>query len=284
MNNIKKMERLPEKKTQGVVSVFQIPLKITVQEGSFLHIGGSPSPLTEKKAPVFSVDGKPVIPASSFKGAFRYQVEQLLLKQKSELKTKLKISDDNLLKPCIPAPIPSKAEKKLFESGYRDVPCKIDVYEDRIEIPEKNKNNTTIGLCPVCYFFGATGLMGFLRIPNFWPEEGEFRIDQTSIRIDRESGTAARGAIVTAEQVKPGTVFKGILEIISQQNTLQFGRAREIGGTKVDLWLDGIASEPLDKSQLLLINEILIPALNNLTVLGGQKSKGGGKILIELDA
>lgn len=82
MNNIEKMKSLPEKRTQGVLSVLQIPLKITVQEGSFLHIGGSPSPLTEKKAPVFSVDGKPTIPASSFKGAFRYQVEQLLIQQR----------------------------------------------------------------------------------------------------------------------------------------------------------------------------------------------------------
>ncbi|MEG8946753.1 RAMP superfamily CRISPR-associated protein [Rosettibacter firmus] len=282
MNNIEKMESLPKKSTQGVLSVLQIPLKITVQEGSFLHIGGSPSPLTEKKAPVFSVDGKPAIPASSFKGAFRYQVEQLLLKQKNSLKEKFKISDDNLLKPCIPAPRPSHAEKKLFKSGYRSH-CEIKVDEDRIEIPKEKENDTPIGVCPVCYFFGATGLMGFLRIPNFWPEEGEFRIDQTSIRIDRESGTAATGAIVTAEQVKPGTIFKGAMEIILQQNTLQFGKAREIGETKVDLWLDGIASKPLEESQLLLINEILIPALNNVTILGGQKSKGAGKILIELD-
>lgn len=280
MNNIGKMGSLPEMRTQGVLSVLQIPLKITVQEGSFLHIGGSPSPLAEKKAPVFSVDGRPTIPASSFKGAFRYQVEQLLVKQKSELKTKLGISNDNILRPCIPAPRPSQAEKELFNSGYRKH-CEIKVEEDRIEIPEEN--NTPIGLCPVCYFFGATGLMGFLRIPNFWPEAGGFRIDQTSIRIDRGSGTAATGAIVTAEQVKPGTVFKGTVEIISQQNTLQFGKAREIGGTKVDLWLDGIASKLLDESQLLLINEILIPALNNVTVLGGQKSKGAGKILIALE-
>jgi len=124
--------------------------------------------------------------------------------------------------------------------------------------------------------------MGFLRIPNFWPKTGEYRIDQTSIRIDRKSGTAATGAIVTGEQVKPGTIFKGTLEIVAQQGTFQFGKAREIGGTNVDPWLDGIASKPIGEAQLLLINEILIPALNNINVIGGQKSKGAGKILIEL--
>jgi len=279
MNEIAKMENLPESRQQGVQTVLQIPLKITVKEGSFLHIGGSPSPLTEKKAPVFSVDGKPVIPASSFKGAFRYQVEQLLIDEKDDLKQKLEITDNELTKPCIPAPRLSKAEQKLLQLGYRKH-CEIKVEEDRVEIPQKN--GRPIGICPVCYFFGATGLMGFLRIPNFWPEAGEYRIDQTSIRIDRESGTAATGAIVTGEQVKPGTIFKGTLEIVTQQRAFQFGRAREIGGTKVDLWLDGIAPKPIDEAQLLLINEILIPALNNITALGGQRSKGAGKISIEL--
>lgn len=278
MNNIEKFKKLPESQQQGILTVFQIPLEITIQQGSFLHIGGSPSPLTEKKAPVFSVDGKPAIPASSFKGAFRYQVEQLLIAKKNDLKSKLGITNDELIKPCIPAPNPSKAEKELFMSGYRRH-CVIKVEENKVEIPKENY--IPIGLCPVCYLFGATGIMGFLRIPNYWPEAGDYTIDQTSIRIDRESGTAATGAIVTGEQVKPGTVFKGTLEIIAKQGIFQFGRAREIGGAKVDLWLDGIASKPVEEDQLLLINEILIPALNNITVLGGQKSKGAGKVKIE---
>ncbi len=275
MKSIEKMEKLPESKKQGILTVLQIPLKITVQEGSFLHIGGSPSPLSEKDAPVFSVDGKPAIPASSFKGAFRYQVEQLLIAKKDELKLKLRISNDKLIRPCIPAPRPSKAEQELLQSVYRKA-CEIKVEENNVEIPKE-------GLCPVCYLFGATGLMGFLRIPNFWPETGEYSIDQTSIRIDRESGTAAHRALVKGEQVKPGTIFKGTLEIVSQQGTFQFGRPREIGGIKVDLWLDEVVSTPVEKVQLLLINEILIPALNNITVLGGQKSKGAGKVSIELN-
>lgn len=284
MNKIEKMKNLPGSRQQGIQTVLQIPLKITVEKDSFLHIGGSPSPLTEKKAPVFSVDGKPVIPASSFKGAFRYQVEQLLIDKKDDLKQKLGITDDELIKPCIPAPRPSKAEQKLLQLGYRKH-CEIKVEEDRVGIPQKNgrPNGRPIGICPVCYFFGATGLMGFLRIPNFWPEAGEYRIEQTSIRIDRESGTAATGAIVTGEQVKPGTLFKGTIEIVAKQRTFQFGRTREIGGTKVDLWLDGIASKPVEEAQLLLINEILIPALNNITILGGQKSKGAGKVKIEIE-
>lgn len=274
MNSIKALDKLPESKQQGIMTVFQMPMKITVQEKSFLHIGGSPSPLTEKKAPVFSVDGEPVIPASSFKGAFRYQLEQLLINKKNELKSKLGIDDDDLMKPCIPAPRPSRAEQELFKFGYRKH-CEIKVDEDNVDIPKD-------GICPVCYFFGATGLMGLLHIPNFWPEVGEHRIDQTGIRIDRKSGTAATGAMVTGEQVKSGTTFKGILEIIAKQGVFEFGRSREIGGTKIDLWLKGITSRSIGDAQLLLINELLIPALNNVTVLGGQKSKGAGKVIIEL--
>jgi Uncharacterized protein predicted to be involved in DNA repair (RAMP superfamily) len=280
MDKIEKMENLPESKQQGILTVLQIPLKITVQEGSFLHIGGSPSPLSGKDAPVFSVDGKPAIPASSFKGAFRYQVEQLLIARKDNLKSELAITDDKPIRPCIPAPRPSIAEQELLKLGYRRH-CEIKVEEDKVEIPKED--NRPIGLCPVCYLFGATGLMGFLRIPNFWPEVGEYRIDQTSIRIDRESGTAAHRALVKGEQVKPGAMFKGMLEIIAQQRTFHFGRAREIGGTKVDLWLDGITSKSMEEAQLLLINEILISALNNITVLGGQKSKGAGKVMLEID-
>ena len=117
MSDINKLDKLPTSVKQGILNVFQIPLKITVQEGSFLHIGGSPSPLTEKKAPVFSVGGRPAIPASSFKGAFRSQVEQLLIIKKDELKKICRITNDSLIKPCIPAPRPSKAEKDLLKSG-----------------------------------------------------------------------------------------------------------------------------------------------------------------------
>lgn len=275
MNSIETIRPLPESKQEGILNVLQIPLKITVQEGSFLHIGGSPSPLTEKKAPVFSVDGRPVIPASSFKGAFRYQVEQLLISKRNDLKPKLGVTDNEPIKPCIPAPRPSKGEKELLKAGYREC-CEIKVETDRVKVPQA-------GLCPVCYFFGATGIMGFLRIPNFWPGTGEYRIEQTNIRIDRESGTAASGAIVTGEQVKPGTVFKGVLEIVDKQGAFDFGKPRKIGGRKLDLWLDGIASKPADEAKLLLINEVLIPALNNITVLGGQKSKDAGKVRIEVE-
>jgi CRISPR/Cas system CMR subunit Cmr6 (Cas7 group RAMP superfamily) len=64
-------------------------------------------------------DGKPAIPASSLKGAFRYQLEQILINKKNELKSELGLNNADLLKPCIPAPKPSEAEKQLLNFGYR---------------------------------------------------------------------------------------------------------------------------------------------------------------------
>jgi CRISPR/Cas system CSM-associated protein Csm3 (group 7 of RAMP superfamily) len=281
MSAIQPLAQLPAREAVGNQLLFALSLKITVAEGSFLHIGGTPSPLTEKKQPVFTVDGQPVIPASSFKGAFRHQVELLMIQKKDRLAQDLGLLGQNadLLEPSIPAPKPSRAEKEL-KDYRREGNCELRVDEEgKITVnPSPNA-----GLCPACYFFGATGLEGFLRITNFFPQSGEWRIDQTRIRIDRKTQTAASGAIVTGEQVKPGSVFRGVIYLFQERHGASLGRCREIGGTKVDLWLLSW-SEPDDtKRQLYLINNILIPALDNLKVLGGQKSLGAGRVEITLD-
>jgi len=273
---IQQLEQLPQLERLGNQAFFTLPLKITVAEGSFLHIGGTGSVLSKKDQPIFSVDGQPVVPASSFKGAFRHQVELLLIDKKADLAQALDLSGNkaDLLKPSIPAPRPSKAEQDLFDRGYRRESW-IKVEGDKLQVASG-------GLCPVSYFFGAAGLEGFLRIPNFLPQPGEWRIDQTRIRIDRKTGTAAPGALVTGEQVKPGSFFAGKLLIFQQRHGTTFGHCREIGGTKVDQWLDEWSEADDNMRQLCLINNILIPALNNLKVLGGQKSLGAGRVEITL--
>jgi len=276
------LQKLLPLETLGNQRIFVLPLKITVADGSFLHVGGTPSPLTEKKQPVFSVDGSPVIPASSFKGAFRHQVELLLIERKRELAEDLGLGDSgaDLLKPFIPAPRPSKAEQDLFARGYRAVSqptdTEIKVEDDKIKVPSD-------GLCPACYFFGAPGLEGFLRIPNFYPLAGEWRIEQTRIRIDRQTATAAPGAIVTGEQVKPGSVFSGRLYIHETRHGTAFGRCRVSAGTQIDRWLQSWSENDDTKRQLFLLNHILLPALANVKFLGGQKSLGGGRVEVTLD-
>jgi len=271
-------------KNEGNIEILTMKVKITVENDSFLHIGSSPSPLTEKKAAVFKVDRTPVIPASSFKGALRNQMELLIIQNLSNLKTLFNVDDENNLKPCIPAPRPTKSEQELLNLGYRGSMvdkkytghCEIQVDEDEIKIPNH-------GICPVCYFMGATGIMGFLRFSNFYPHEGDWLVDQTNIRIDRKTGTAAPKAKVDGEQIKPGTIFHGTIEIINKTpQGFEFGSPRKIGDKVIDLWLEKWQEPDIEKRKKGLIETFLVPAIQNIKFLGGQKSKGAGKVKVEI--
>lgn len=275
MAKIEPFSELPQSETHGRVEIMQIPLRVIVANDYFLHVGGSPSPLTEKKLPVLKVNEVPCIPASSFKGAFRYQVEQTFINDEERMKEIFNVSDGSQLKPCIPGTRPSAAERSL--NGYRsDKGCEVSVDQKGVKIPDS-------GVCPVCYLFGAMGLPGFLRIPNFFPEEGSHCIDQTNIRIDRKTQTVVHRATFKGEQVKPKTTFKGNLRIIVKDSNFDFGRPREIDHeTVADLWLQGVNQQNLPDVQKRIVNEVLVPALNNVTILGGQKSKGAGDIEISL--
>jgi len=290
MNNLKiqidKKELEMSAMTKGNVEILTMKVKVGVEKDSFIHIGASPSPLTEKKAAVFKVDRTPVIPASSFKGALRNQIELLLIRNLSELKTQFNLDDENKLKPCIPAPRPTKSEQELLNLGYRGSiegkkytgHCEIQVDEDKIVIPD------SLGICPVCYFMGATGIMGFLRFSNFYPDRGNWLVDQTNIRIDRKTGTAAHKAKVDGEQVKPGTIFHGTIEIISKiPQGFEFGNPRKIGDTVIDLWLEKWQESDINNKKKVLIETFLVPAIQNIKFLGGQKSKGAGKVKVEIE-
>ena len=257
-------------KTLGRVKVLELPITITVCEDSFLHIGASPSPLNEKKAPIFKINGKPAIPASSFKGALRHELELLFINNIDEFAKMFNIEDKELLKPCIPTPNPTKAEQELLKLGkYRGKMngkrysghCEIKVEEDNILV-------SNLGICPVCYFMGATGTIGFLRIGNFCMENEGGVIDQTNIRIDRKTETAAKGAKVEGEQVEPGSIFKGNIEIIISTpileiQSLQFGDARKIENVTIDKWLEKW-EEDKDERVKILIEKILVPAIQNI--------------------
>ncbi|MGQ9721591.1 MAG: RAMP superfamily CRISPR-associated protein [Candidatus Jordarchaeum sp.] len=270
-------------KKEGGVTFLELPIKVKISEDSFLHIGAAPSPLTEKKGSVFKVDRNPVIPASSFKGALRHQIEILFIEKSDEFTNQFDIPDNykDILRPCIPAPRPTKTENELINAGKYRSNCEIKVDENGINIDNK------LGICPTCYFMGATGIMGFLRINNFYTE-GEGRlIDQTNVRIDRKTVTAAHGAKIDGEQVKPGTVFKGNVNVIISDPTLelqkiQFGDARIIGDIIIDKWLHFWKERDSNKKAKFLIENVLINAILNIKVLGGQKSKGAGKITIEI--
>jgi CRISPR/Cas system CSM-associated protein Csm3 (group 7 of RAMP superfamily) len=285
---INEKEKEFEIKNKGKMKVLELPIVIEVSGGSFLHIGAAPSPLTEKKGAVFKVDRIPVIPASSFKGALRQQLELLFIEDienKNEFTKLFNISQQNkgVLKPCIPSPRPTEAEKELIHIGkYREKHCEVRVDEGDVKIDEIN------GICPACYFMGNAGLMGFLRFSNFYPEGEGGIIDQTNIRIDRKTGTAAHGAKVEGEQVKPGMVFRGNIDIVISEpvlamQNLQFGDARVIAGKVLDKWLKEWGETDKNRRMKVLIENILISAIQNIKLLGGQKSRGAGIVNVEVE-
>jgi len=295
MNDKKKELEIKE---MGKVKVLEIPIKIEVAEESFLHIGAAPSPLTEKKGAVFKVDRTPVIPATSFKGALRHQLELLFIEKIDKFAQLFNIPGNrkDLLKPCIPSSRPTKAEEELINSGkYRKkaklgnkyiAGCQISIDNEKVLVPKVNEQE--VGICPVCYFMGASGFMGFLRFSNFYPESEGGIIDQTNIRIDRKTGTAAYGAKVEGEQVKPGTVFKGNISIVITEPILeiqgiQFGGARKIGDKVIDKWLEDWEETNKDERAKILIEKIIIPAVKNIKILGGQKSRGAGKVSVDVE-
>jgi CRISPR/Cas system CSM-associated protein Csm3 (group 7 of RAMP superfamily) len=258
----------------------KVRVAVEVKEGSFLHIGGSPTPLWEKKAPVFMIGDQPAIPASSFKGAFRNSVENYIIRHKEELRTIFKVDDTKYLKPCIPASGPTAAERSLLDV-YKEKNCEIRVEEKEIKVPDE-------GICPVCYLFGANGIMGFLRIPNFLPvTKGLNRLEQTQIGIDRKTKTQRHGAIVHGDQVLPGTKFEGELEIVLNDGNFVFGRPRTMGEgdklTILDEWLKNTETEDLDEVRVRIINNLILKPLEQIDRLGGQKSKGAGKITVEVE-
>ncbi|MEM4394838.1 MAG: RAMP superfamily CRISPR-associated protein [Candidatus Nitrosocaldus sp.] len=267
----------------GCTKILTLHINVEVEHNSFLHIGGSYDPRSTIKGKIFKVDGIPVIPATSFKGALRFQLEHLFIKNLPNFKNKFNVEKDDYLKPCIPTTNLSSTEKELVGKYYRNQlsTCSLEV-GDSITFPED-------GICPVCYFMGALGLPGFLRFTNFYPSNNLSKnaiIPQTNIRLDRKTNTAAVGAKVEQEQVKGGTTFDGYIDIIleNQVSRLQhitFGMSRVFTQQQtVDKWLEkwNVQNDDITIRIKTLIGDILIPAISNIRELGGHKSRGAGKV------
>ena len=309
MSEIKEMKRIDKERIEriGIEERLKIGVNVEVEKESFLHIGGSPSPLTGKKAPIFMINEVPAIPATSFKGALRHATELYIRTHLNELKRFFGLEDESLLIPCLPASerMVTVAEKSLedFEKPPKTSGSTTKVYKEESVTRSKSKSslenyrkkNCEIkfereelqvlgeGICPVCYLFGANGIMGFLRFYNLLAvTPGLNRMEQTNIRIDRKLNTAAHGAIVSGDQVLPGTKFEGEMEIILRNENFEFGRPRKIGEKIIDKWLEKVEGKDLEEARLKIINNLFLKPLSNVDRLGGQKSRGGGKVKIAL--
>lgn len=263
-----------------------LPLVISVQfvADSFGHVGASKSPLAGKDLPIFKIDDRPVIPGTSLKGAWRSRLEALLQEKALGFSTELSASGEHL-RPCIPTTRPSPAEQDRLSGRRWLTGCQVELDEGKITINPKHKDGDRSFLCPVCYFFGATGLQGFVRVGHlFPPATGVALYEQTITSRDRAIDGVRKGALASGEHVKGGTRFQGLAELLLFDGTFTFGEPRRIAGKKFDPWLEAFSAKQSDLTQrrLMLVNELLIPAFERIDVLGGHRSKGGGKVQVNV--
>lgn len=267
---------------RGFTSVLPLNISVKFLADSFGHIGASKSPLAGKDLPIFKIDDRPVIPGTSLKGAWRSRLEALLQERAAELATKFSASAEQL-RPCIPTTRPSQAEQERFSGERWLTGCQMELEEGRISVNPRHKDGGRKFLCPVCYFFGATGLQGFVRVGHLLPPASTAALyEQTITSRDRAVDGVRKGALATGEHVKGGTQFQGTTELLLFDGTFTFGEPRSIGGINLDPWLQSLSRKQSDLTQrrLTLLNDLLIPAFEKIDVLGGHRSKGGGIVQV----
>ncbi|MBC7265286.1 MAG: hypothetical protein H5T64_13165 [Chloroflexi bacterium] len=231
------------------------------------RIGGKPDPLFGAENPVAIVGSQVVIPGSSLKGAFRSRIEQYLIERHYDAGAKRWPANRTAWRPCLGGPKPSEAEQRLVGEGkYRSLGCAYPAARDAKDA----------SICPACYLLGAQGLVGFVRVPflvsDVTPEE------LYSARIDRSTSTVARGTNRPYQLVPTGAIFKGTFYVTLEDTVLgwRLGEPRPLDG-EGDAWLKTNAP-----SQEQLIKEFITDRLASIYLLGGYKSKGFGRVQIEV--
>ena len=242
-------------------------IRLTITALSPMRVGAKRSPMGFIDSPIVKVGGKYVIPGSTLKGALRSKIEEYLIDTYSNI---------GEMKPCIPTSknTISQEEQKLINSGkYRP--------GGSCEYPKTNS------ICPACYFLGANGLVGFVSIPFLYTDNSAELM--YSVRIDRAKETAADRTNRDYEVLPQGTVFKGDIEIILEDTVKgwKLGKKRTGLQRNVDKWLDernvntGKKFSEMEPNDL--INEFIKKRLIDINQLGGFKSKGAGKVKIEIE-
>lgn len=232
--------------------VRQFTVTLTTKEP--FRIGALQNALSGLDNPVATVGGRVVVQGSSLKGALRAEIERYLIE---------KYGSDDLMKPCIPsaANTLSPEEQALINKKiYRpDGGC---VYSMR------RKSDS---ICPACYLLGAQGLPGFVRVPYLFTEAPAE--DLYSVRVDRATGVVAERTNRDYQIMPDGTVFTGALEVL----TNDVGRGWALGTKRFneDKWV-GSGKWDADK----ILEEFVVARLQEITLMGGFKSKGCGKVAI----
>jgi CRISPR/Cas system CSM-associated protein Csm3 (group 7 of RAMP superfamily) len=242
------------------ITIKEYNIELKTQEP--FRVGGVGDPLSEQGNPIAIVGDRVVIPGPSLKGRYRAELERYLIEE---------WSGNGLMKPCIPSSKLSLDEEVLTKSGkYRA--------NGSCTYPPKGGNSN---ICPVCYLLGAQGLFGFVRVPFLEctnPPE-----DLYSARIDRGTLAVAKGTNRPYQIVPKDTTFLGKLSVLIEDKVLGWVLGQDRG--KPDNQRKQ-RTLPLDKwltnnwTQEKILSELIVKRLENITELGGFKSKGCGKVNI----
>lgn len=133
-------------------------------------------------------------------------------------------------------------------------------------------------ICPICYFLGAMGLPGFVRIPFLYAEISPEEL--YSSRIDRARNTVVGGTNRPYQLVPVNTKFTGHLRVMLEDpvSGWNVGKPRLLGDkTLGDKWLEDSTLEAEN-----LIDTYILERLKNIKILGGYRSKGFGAVRIEV--
>ncbi len=245
--------------------------KIVLTTKEPLRIGAPKDIMSAIDNPISRIGGRPVVQGPTLKGALRGAIERYLIENYKE---------NDKLKPCIPSSerTLSPDERTLIQAGlYRKAGACEYRSDDR---GEKRP------LCPACYFLGAMGLVGFVRVPTLFSDQPPESL--YSVRMDRSSGTVAERTNRDYQIIADRTDFAGKLEIILEVPARQwiFGKPRTTLQGDVDAWLkekDKNSVKFMEKDVQTLIQEFIIDRLQSIDLIGGFKSKGCGKVEIKCE-
>ena len=243
-----------------------------------LRIGGPQDLLSQAENPVAIVGGRVVVPGSSLKGRLRAEIESMLIDSYYDAANQAWPSDKRPFQPCLPTTNPSQDELGLVRAGrYRDKweperggPGWSCTYTDREASPS---------ICPACYFLGAMGLPGFVRVPFLYADGSPAQL--YSATMDRATGTVRSGTNRPYDLVPQGTRFTGALAVVMQDTRLawRLGQRRPVrAGTQGDAWLPQDGTAPQE-----LLETFILKPLRAISLLGGYKSKGFGEVRLTVE-
>ncbi len=191
-----------------VSATFELEKPLHVGRGTSLEPTGTEMPV------IVDQKGRPFIPGSSAKGVLRSEIEKILRTLHNQQK-KIdgdRISACDVSDPCFSREKKDDLIKKCTENGKLN--------------EEKFANGILTLLCTACKLFGSGGSASHVMIKDMSLCSEKVRTEiRDGVAIDRDTGTAKKGALFDFEVVPSETkfAFEAVLENIEDWQVGLFG-------------------------------------------------------------